>query len=83
MAGKASEKAVKEVEMQEEATPQTKENTQKDSVYKVSELAENAAHLFKTKPECVTAALKAEKKETATVAEAKAIVAKFLEKEVE
>lgn len=83
MAGKASEKAVKEAEKQEDATPQTEEKVQKDSVYKISELAENASHLFKTKPECVTAALKAEGKETATVAEAKAIVAKFLKKEVQ
>lgn len=53
-----------------------------ESTYKVTELANNAKKLFNTRPECVTAALKAANKETSTVKEAKSIVEAFLKKEV-
>lgn len=61
---------------------ETKTATAQESTYKISELAANAGKLFNTRPECVTAALKAEKKETFTVSETKDIVSKFLVKEV-
>ena len=64
------------------AKPEAKANRPVESEYKVSELAENAKNLFGTRPECVTAALKAAEKVTCTVSEAKDIVKAFLEKEV-
>ena len=53
-----------------------------ESEYKVEEFAANAKALFGTRPECVTAALKAAEKVTCTVSEAKSIVEAFLKKEV-
>ena len=54
----------------------------KESVYPVSELAANARKIFGTRQECVSAALRAAGKTECTVPEAKAIVGKFLKKEV-
>lgn len=53
-----------------------------ESAYSAGELACNAEVLFKTRKECVAAALKAAGKDTATVSEAQKIVADFLHKEV-
>lgn len=53
-----------------------------ESVYTASELAENAKVLFNVRQECVVAALKAAGKDTATVSNAKKIVADFMNKEV-
>jgi len=55
---------------------------QQESEYTAAEFAQNASTLFKTRPECVVAALRAAEKETCTLSEAKEIVDKFLEKEV-
>ena len=54
----------------------------KESVYSASELANNAFALFETRPECVTAALKADNKTECTLSRAKEIVEKFIKKEV-
>lgn len=53
-----------------------------ESVYTVSELAGNARSVFGTMQECVVAALKTDGKAEYTVSEAKEIVSKFLQKEV-
>lgn len=53
-----------------------------ESKYTAAEFAQNARELFKTRPECVVAALRAAKKETCTLSEAKEIVEKFLKREV-
>lgn len=80
----AKETTVKETATAEKQTEpaEPKKVVQQESTYKVKELADNAAKLFSTRPECVTAALKAENRETFTVSEAKGIVEKFLKKEV-
>ncbi len=53
-----------------------------DAAYKAAELAAQAGALFATTPEAVTVALREKGKETATVAEARAIVKAFLERKV-
>lgn len=53
-----------------------------ESFYSVNELAANAKKIFGTRQECVIAALKASGKSECTVNEAKAIVEKFLKREV-
>lgn len=57
-------------------------NHAKGPIYLAEELAGNARNIFNTRQECVSAALEAAGKEECTVAEAKEIVKKFLEKEV-
>lgn len=52
------------------------------SVYTVKELAEQADILFGTRPECIMAALRTEKKTEFTVDEARNLVKKFLKREV-
>lgn len=52
------------------------------ATYKVSELAAQSRPLFGTTPEVVSVALREAGKKAATVTEAKAIVAAFLEREV-
>jgi len=69
----------------DEAAVQTE--TQKDeteSVYSVEELAESSIKVFglKVRSECVVAAFKSIGKDSATVNEAKEIVATFMKKEV-
>lgn len=68
-------------------TPETgigkEPKAKQESVYTARELADNARELFGTRPECVTAALKAANKESCTVSEAKEIVGKFMKREVE
>ena len=51
-------------------------------IYSAEELAANAKSLFGTNPECVTAALKINGKDTCTIEEAKRLVNDFLKKEV-
>lgn len=53
-----------------------------DATYKASELAAQARTLFGTTPEVVSVALRFAGKQAATVAEARAIVKAFLEREV-
>lgn len=53
-----------------------------ESAYPASELAANAKKIFGTRQECVAAALKAAGKAECTIAEAKGIVKKFLERGV-
>ncbi len=53
-----------------------------EEVYDAKDLAENAEVLFSTRPECVTAALKAADIVTCTVEKARTIVREFLSKEV-
>lgn len=53
-----------------------------DATYKAAELAAQSRSLFDTTPEVVSVALREAGKKTATVTEAKAIVAAFLEREV-
>jgi len=64
-------------------TPKEKPKVAKESAYPVSDLAANAKKIFGTRQECVLAALRAAGKTECTVSEAKAIVEKFLKKEVE
>lgn len=52
------------------------------SVYTAKELAEQADTLFGTRPECIMAALRTEKKTEFTVDEARDLVKKFLKREV-
>lgn len=69
----------------ETGTVQMQKSGQKpkqESVYSVKELAANARGIFKTRPECVMAALKSAGKTEYTVLEAKEIVERFLKKEV-
>lgn len=54
-----------------------------ESVYSASELAANAKEAFGVKQECVIAALKAAGITKCTATEAKQVIKKFLEKEVE
>lgn len=63
----------------DESAPEVNEST-----YSVKELSECATQVFgsKVRSECVVAAFKDAKKESATIAEAKKIVAAFMKKEV-
>lgn len=66
-------------------TAQTVRRGQKppqESVYSVDELAASAKKVFKTRQECVLAALKSAGKTECTVTEAREIVKKFLKEEV-
>lgn len=56
---------------------------EQEAVYSVSELAANAKELFKTRPECISAAMKNAGKTKCTVSEAREIVGKFLKREVQ
>lgn len=58
-------------------------NEDNEPRYTVSELAANAGKLFSTRPECIEAALKLEKKDECTIKQAEEIVKKFLERKVE
>ncbi|MDE7054750.1 MAG: hypothetical protein K2O84_08055 [Oscillospiraceae bacterium] len=53
-----------------------------EATYKATELAAQSRPLFGTTPEVVSVALREAGKKAATVTEAKAIVAAFLEREV-
>lgn len=53
-----------------------------EAEYTAAELANNAESVFKTRKECVAAALKAAKVTKTTVSNAKKIVESFLKKEV-
>lgn len=53
-----------------------------EATYKATELAAQSRPLFGTTPEVVSVALREAGKKTASVAEAKAIVTAFLEREV-
>lgn len=78
-------KAAENAEIKAEVTQQAPKKEQKalqESVYPVSELAANAKKIFGTRPECVTAALKAAGKSECTILKAKEIVDKFLKREV-
>lgn len=60
-----------------------KEKIRTETAYTISELAVNAGKIFGTRPECAAAALRfADGAKTFTVAEAKEIVSKFLNREV-
>lgn len=67
---------------QQTNTPKTEQKVQKESVYSVKELADNARKIFNTRQECVVAALKVDGKAEYTVSDAKVIVEQFLKKEV-
>lgn len=84
MASKETTKNATAAETAEQPTeaPAQKQKAQKESVYSVKELAANASKIFKTRQECVVAALKVDGKAEYTVSEAKEIVEKFLKKEV-
>ena len=75
-------KEQKEINTVETAAKKTVKTEEQESVYTASEFAQNASLLFKTRPECVAAALKAAGMETCTLSEAKRVVEKFLKKEV-
>lgn len=62
--------------------PAKKPLVKKEAVYTANELAQAAEKLFGVMPECVTAAFRTEGKAEATKTEAKAIVKKYLSKEV-
>ncbi|MCX4271629.1 hypothetical protein [uncultured Acetatifactor sp.] len=78
--GKSAGTAEKQAEAVQE--PKNKPKAEKESVYPVGDLAANARKIFGTRQECVSAALRAAGKTECTVSEAKAIVEKFLKKEV-
>ncbi len=59
------------------------QNGSQESKYPINELAANAKKVFGTRKECVVAALRAAGVSECTVAEARAVVKKFLAKEVE
>jgi len=86
---KETSKDVKSVETVENKAEVTQEQAPKkaqksrEAIYTVSEFAANARKIFKTKPECVAAALKAARKSECTISEAKEIVGRFLKKEVQ
>lgn len=77
-------KAAENAEIKEVAqhAPRKEQKALQESVYPVSELAANAKKIFGTRPECVTAALKAAGKSECTIPKAKEIVDKFLKREV-
>ncbi len=81
---KETEKNASVVEKQTEVERMPKEQPRvaKEFAYPTSELAANAEKIFATRPECVSAALRAAGKTECTVSEAKVIVGKFLKKEV-
>ena len=66
-----------------EAEPKKEKNPGRGSVYTAGELAANAGKLFRTRPECVMAALKAAGRKVCTVSEAGSIVEKYLKREVQ
>lgn len=70
------------IEAIEEQAVKKEQKALQESIYTCNELAANAKKVFRTRPECVTAALRAAGKEKYTVAEAKQIVEKFLKREV-
>lgn len=75
--------AAETAEKQEEKQKSVREQkTVPESVYPVNDLAANAGKIFKTRQECVVAALRAAGKTECTVSEAKKIVDDFLKKEV-
>lgn len=76
--------AVKNLKVQEEIPERTTSVgvKQRESLYSVKELANNANKLFGTRSECVIAAFKSAGKTEATKPEAKKIVEGFLKKEV-
>lgn len=78
---KAAETAENKAETVKEQASK-KEQKAIGPVYTAGELAANASKIFATRPECVTAALKAAGKPECTVPEAKTIVEKFLKKGV-
>lgn len=80
----AETKATETVEATAEVKQETKpvKPVQKETEYTAEELASNAEAVFKTRKECVVAALRAAKVTTTTVSKAKEIVAAFLKKEV-
>ncbi len=65
-----------------EQMPKAKPRVAKESAYPVNDLAANAKKIFRTRQECVSAALRAAGKTECTVSEAKVIVEEFLKKEV-
>lgn len=81
MAKEQKETTTAETAEKQEVKPVVKVENQ-ESKYTAAEFAQNAKELFKTRPECVVAALRAAEKETCTLSEAKEIVEKFLKKEV-
>lgn len=70
------------IETIQEQAAKKEQKAPQESIYACNELAANAKKVFRTRPECVTAALRAAGKEKYTVAEAKQIVEKFLKREV-
>ena len=79
---KAVEIAESKAEAVQEQTSNKEQKTKQESTYSVNELAANAGKIFKTRQECVAAALKAVGKTECTVTEAKKIVEKFMKREV-
>lgn len=84
MASKEATKSATAAEAAENPveSPVNEQKAQKESVYSVKELADNARKIFGTRQECVVAALRINGKSEYTVSEAKGIVEKFLKKEV-
>ena len=75
----------KETPKAEVSPKQTAKTTQPktaEAEYTAEELANNAESVFKTRKECVAAALKAAEVTKTTVSNAKKIVESFLKKEV-
>jgi len=79
---KAAETAESKAEVTKEQAPKKEPETVKEPVYSTGEFAANARKIFKTRQECVVAALKAAGKSECTVSEAKEIVEKFLKRGV-
>lgn len=79
---KATDTAESKAEVTQEQAPKKEQKAVKEAVYSAGELAANARKIFKTRQECVVAALKAAGKSECTVSEAKGIVEKFLKREV-
>lgn len=77
---KATETVEATAEVKQEATPA--KSVQQETEYTAEELASNAEAVFKTRKECVAAALKVANVTKTTVSKTKVIVAEFLKKEV-
>lgn len=84
MAKAAEAKTAETVETAAEVKQETKpvKPVQAETEYTSAELAANAEAVFKTRKECVVAALRAANVTKTTVSKAKEIVDKFLKKEV-
>ena len=80
---KSVESTENKLEAIQQQAPKKGRKDAQESVYSVSELADNAGKLFGTRQECVVTALKAAGKMECTVSDAKKIVSIFLKREVE